>query len=92
MINSYCQTCLKFRNKRRRRYKLMYINTDIYSSDKILEEIKWRIKHKFGSQEKFAKEFGSSRKTLNRLLNHNRDWDDIIRMCKLLDISGIQIV
>ena len=70
----------------------MYDNTDVYSSEEILEEIKWRIKNKYGSQEKFAKEFGSSRKTLNRLLNHSRDWDAIIRMCKLLDINGIQIV
>ena len=69
----------------------MSLNTGIYSSKDVLEEIKWRIKNKYGNQAKFAKEFGSTRKTLSRLLNHNPDWDAIIRMCKLLDISGIQI-
>ena len=56
-----------------------------------MEEIKWRIKTKYGSQEKFAKEFGFTRKTLSRLLNHNSDFESVIRMCKLLDIGGIQI-
>lgn len=69
----------------------MNLNTGIYSSTALMEEIKWRIKNKYGSQEKFAKEFGSTRKTLNRLLNHNSDFDSIVRMCKLLDINGIQI-
>ena len=68
------------------------MSNNIYSSTNIWEEIKWRIKTKYGSQEKFAREFGSSRKTLNRLLNHSRDFDAIIRICKLLDIDGIQIV
>jgi len=69
----------------------MDLNTGIYFSNNLVEEIKWRIKNKYGSQEKFAKEFGSTRKTLNRLLNHNSDFESIIRICKLLDISGIQI-
>ena len=69
----------------------MNLNTGIYSSTVLMEEIKWRIKNKYGSQEKFAKEFGSTRKTLNRLLNHNSDFESIVRMCKLLDINGIQI-
>lgn len=69
----------------------MDLNTGNYSSNQLMEEIKWRIKNKYGSQEKFAKEFGSSRKTLNRLLNNNPDFLAIIRMCKMLDIKGIQI-
>lgn len=69
----------------------MNLNTGIYSSTALMEEIKWRIKNKYDSQEKFAKEFGSTRKTLNRLLNHNSDFESIVRMCKLLDINGIQI-
>lgn len=69
----------------------MNLNTGIYSSTALMEEIKWRIKNKYGSQEKFAKEFGSTRKTLNRLLNHNSDFESIVRMCKLLDINRIQI-
>ena len=62
-----------------------------FSSNHLMEEIKWRIKEKFGSQEKFASEFGYSRKALNRLLNHNSDYKTIIKICKLLDINGIQI-
>lgn len=69
----------------------MELNTGNYSSNSLMEEIKWRIKNKYGSQEKFAKEFGSSRKTLNRLLNNNPDWAAVIRICKLLDIKGILI-
>ena len=69
----------------------MNLNTGIYSSKSLMEEIKWRIKTKYGSQEKFAKEFGFTRKTLNRLLNHNNNFELIVRMCKLLDINGIQI-
>ena len=69
----------------------MNLNTGVYSSSKLLDEIKWRIKAKYGNQEKFAKEFGYSRKALNRMLNHSKDWDSIIRMCKLLDIAGIRI-
>lgn len=69
----------------------MDLNTGIYSSKYLMEEIKWRIKNKYGSQEKFAKEFGYSRKQLNRLINHNGDWLTIIKICKLLDINGIQI-
>jgi predicted XRE-type DNA-binding protein len=69
----------------------MNLNSGIYSSNSLMEEIKWRIKNKYGSQERFAKEFGATRKTLNRLINHNGDFESIVRMCKLLDISGIQI-
>lgn len=69
----------------------MNLNTGVYSSNELMEEIKWRIKNKYGSQEKFAKKCGYSRKQLNRLINHNCDWTAVIRMCKLLDINGIQI-
>jgi len=69
----------------------MNLNTGVYSSTSLMEEIKWRIKNKYGSQEKFAKQFGYSRKQLNRLINHNGGFDAIVRMCKLLDINGIQI-
>lgn len=60
-----------------------------YSSKDLMEEIKWRIKTNYKSQENFAKVFGGTRKTVNRLLNGNKDWDAIIRMCKLLGITGI---
>lgn len=65
--------------------------SDCYSSNKLLEEIKKRIKTYYGSQDKFAHEFGYSRKALNRLLNHSCDFSEIIRMCKLLKINGIRI-
>ena len=70
---------------------VMNLDAGIFSSKSLMEEIKWRIKTKYGSQEKFAKEFGSTRKTLSRLLNHNSDFESVIRMCRLLDINGIQI-
>ena len=66
-------------------------NSGIYSSENLMDEIKWRIKNKYGNQEKFAKEFGTSRKTISRLINHNSDFEAIIKICKLLDIKGIQI-
>lgn len=63
-----------------------------YSVDDLLSEIKWQIKTQYKNQENFSKEFGSSRKTLNRLLNHNNDLQSILRMCKLLNIKEIVLV
>mgnify|MGYP003299206003 CR=1 FL=1 len=63
----------------------------IYSSKKLTEEIKIRIRKKYKNQENFAKEFGSSRKTLNRLINHSKDLDSILRICEMLEIKGILI-
>lgn len=60
----------------------------IYSSDELFDEIKYQIRKQFGNQTKFAKEFGGTRKTVNRQLNHNRDWAAIMRMCELLEIKG----
>ncbi len=62
------------------------------SVDDLLDEIKWQIKVQYKSQENFSKEFGSSRKTLNRLLNHNYDLQSILRMCRLLKIKKIVLV
>ncbi len=69
----------------------MGLNTDEILSSELLDEIKWRIKSKYASQENFARVFGASRKTLSKLLNHNRSYEDLIRICKLLDIKGIVI-
>lgn len=66
----------------------MLDNSCIYTSDELFDEIKCQIHKQFGNQTEFAKKFGGSRKTVNRLLNHNRDWEAIRRMCELLDIKG----
>ena len=60
-----------------------------YSSKSLMEEIKWRIRRQYHSQEKFANEFHISRKALSRILNHSRDLDTLILICKRLDIRGI---
>ena len=62
-----------------------------YSSKKIMEEIKCRIKEKFRNQANFGKEFGASRKTISRILNHGTDIETFFRICKLLDITRISI-
>ena len=62
-----------------------------YSSKTIMEEIKCRIKEKFRNQTNFGKEFGASRKTISRILNHGTDIETFFRICKLLDITRISI-
>ena len=62
-----------------------------YSSKRIMEEIKCRIKDKYRNQTNFGKELGASRKTVNRILNHGTDINTFFRICKLLDITGISI-
>lgn len=64
---------------------------DKYSSTKVMEEIKWRIKAKFKNQTNFGKALGASRKTVSRILNHGTDIDTFFRICKLVDISTISI-
>lgn len=69
----------------------MNLNSGNCSSKFLMEELKRRIKSKYGSQDNFAKVFGCSRKTLSRLLNHSGEFYAIIEMCKLLDVSEITI-
>lgn len=59
-----------------------------YSSNKIMEEIKYRIKDKFKNQENFGKELGASRKTVSRILNHGTDIVTFFKICKILGING----
>ena len=61
------------------------------ASTRLIEEIKIRIKERFKNQEKFGKELGISRKSLNRLLNHSDDIYLLFEICKLLDIEKIKI-
>ena len=67
------------------------IMTSCFSSKKIMEEIKCRIKDKFKNQENFGKELGASRKTVSRILNHGTDIATFFRICKMLGINGISI-
>lgn len=62
-----------------------------FSSKKVMEEIKCRIKDKFKSQERFGQAFGASRRTINRILNRGTDIETFFRICKLLDIQRISI-
>ena len=62
-----------------------------YSSKKVMEEIKCRIKDKYKNQANFGKELGASRKTVNRILNRGTDIETFFRICKLLDITRISI-
>lgn len=62
------------------------------SVDELIDEIKWQIKIQYKNQDNFSKVFGSSRKTLSRLLNHNNDLQSILRMCRLLKIEKIVFV
>ena len=62
-----------------------------YSSNKIMEEIKYRIKDKFKNQENFGKELGASRKTVSRILNHGTDIVTFLKISKILGINGISI-
>ena len=67
------------------------IMNSCYSSNKIMEEIKCRIKDKFKNQENFGKELGASRKTVSRILNHGTDISTFFRICKIIGIDGISI-
>ena len=67
------------------------IMNSCYSSNKIMEEIKYLIKDKFKNQENFGKELGASRKTVSRILNHGTDISTLFRICKILGIKGISI-
>ena len=60
-----------------------------YSSNKVMEEIKYRIKDKFKNQENFGKELGASRKTVSRILNHGTDIATFFRICKIFQIINI---
>ena len=62
-----------------------------YSSTKIMEEIKWRIKLQFKNQSNFGKALGASRKTVSRILNHGTDIETFFRICKLVGISNLSI-
>ena len=62
-----------------------------YSSDKVMEEIKYRIKDRYKNQTNFGKKLGASRKTVSRILNHGTDIATFFKMCKLLGIEGISI-
>ena len=64
---------------------------DLFSSKKVMEEIKCRIKDKYKNQANFGKELGASRKTVNRILNRGTDIETFFRICKLLDITRISI-
>lgn len=62
-----------------------------FSSRKVMEEIKCRIKDKYKSQENFGKHFGASRKTISRIINHGTDIATFFKICKMLDIENISI-
>lgn len=62
-----------------------------YSSSKVMEEIKFRIKCKFKNQENFGKALGASRKTVSRILNRGTDIATFFRICKILEINEILI-
>lgn len=67
------------------------IMNNCYSSKRIMEEIKCRIKDKFKNQENFGKELGASRKAVSRILNHGEDIATFFKICKMLGIDGISI-
>ena len=67
------------------------IMTSCYSSKRIMEEIKYRIKEKFKNQDNFGKELGASPKTVSTILNHGTDIETFFRICKMLGINGISI-
>lgn len=69
----------------------MCLNADGCSSRNLMEEIKQRIKERYHSQEKFAKNLGVSRKVLSRILNQNSDIEMLFRICQLLEIKWISI-
>lgn len=62
-----------------------------YSSIKILEEMKCRIKERYKSQANFGKTIGLSRKSVSRILNKGTDMKTFFMMCRILGIEGITI-
>lgn len=62
-----------------------------YSSNKIMGEIKTRIKSQYKNQTNFGKYLGASRKTVSRIINHGTDISTFFRICKMLGIDGISI-
>lgn len=69
-----------------------------FSSNKVMEELKDRIKDLGKTQEKFGKEVGYSRKALNRILNSsngkqsvNVSFKTVVMLCKKLGIKAIII-
>lgn len=72
----------------------MSLNTGIFSSTKLMEEIKYLIKDNKLTQDKLAKELGYSRKVINRQLNDptvKKDYELILQICKRLGIKAIII-
>ena len=69
------------------------IKTDVYSSKKVLEEIKYRIKDLGVTQEEFGIEIGYSRKALNAIVKgrSNVSFKTVIMLCKKLGIKAIVI-
>lgn len=55
--------------------------------------LKGKMIEKYGSQNKFAKEFGVSNNTLSRKMQNKTPFsrDDIVKICKLLDIQTDQV-
>lgn len=72
----------------------MSFNTGTYSSTNLMEEIKYLIKDNGLTQEKLATKLGYSRKAINRQLNDpfvKKDYELILRICKMLGIKAITI-
>ena len=72
----------------------MSFNTGAFSSNCLMEDIKYLIKDYGLTQEKLAKELGYSRKVINRQLNDpfvKKDYELILRICKRLGIKAIII-
>ena len=72
----------------------MSLNSGIFSSTKLMEEIKYLIKDNKLTQDKLAKELGYSRKVINRQLNDpfvKKDYELILQICKRLGIKAIII-
>ena len=62
-----------------------------YSSNEVLEEMKYRIKKRYKNQANFGKTIGLSRKSVSRILNQGTDMKTFFMMCKILGIEGITI-
>ena len=82
-----------FRNKRVEEVLSMNLNTDAFSSTRLMEEVKDRIKDLGKTQEEFGKEVGYSRKALNRIVTgeSNVSFSTVVMLCKKLGIKAIII-